>query len=225
MVLQVRLFAILRERAGSDMLDVELPEGATVAEAMQEIAAASEPLGKALEAMPVVMAVNRSYAAEETQLSAGDELALIPPVSGGAESAEPIRPHVRVTGEPLSPDRLTTTVATNHTGAIVTFQGTTRDVDRLEYEAYEPMASERIEAILTEIASRHEIEGIAAEHRIGDVPLGEPSVVVAVAAAHREDAFTAAREAIDRIKAEVPIWKREVEGEVGRWVEGGSPAD
>jgi MoaE-MoaD fusion protein len=219
----VRLFAILRERAGSDMLEIEVSEGATVAEAMEAIAAVSKPLAGVLEAMPVVMAVNRSYAADETPLSAGDELALIPPVSGGAQSAEPKRPHVRVTAEPLSPDRLTTAVATNHTGAIVTFQGTTRDVDRLEYEAYEPMASERIAAILTEIASRHAIEGIAAEHRIGDVPLGEPSVVISVAAAHRDEAFAAAREAIDRIKAEAPIWKREVDGEEGQWHKGAQP--
>jgi molybdopterin converting factor subunit 1 len=225
MVLQVRLFAVLRERAGSDSLEIELAEGATVADAMRALAAASGPLAEALEAMPVVMAVNRSYAAEETPLSAGDELALIPPVSGGAESAEPSRPHVRITAEPLSADRLTAMVATNHTGAIVTFQGTTRDVDRLEYEVYEPMASERIEAILTEIAARHEVEGIAAEHRTGEVPLGEPSVVVAVAAPHREEAFAAAREAIDRIKAEATIWKREVEGARAAWAEGLTPPE
>jgi MoaE-MoaD fusion protein len=220
MMLRVRLFAVLREQAGRDSLEIELPEGATVAEAMAALGGASAPLAAALEAMPVVMAVNRTYAGEETRLAAGDELALIPPVSGGAE---PPPPHVRVTPEPLSAERLTTTVATNHTGAIVTFHGTTRDVERLDYEAYEPMASERIAAILAEVAGGHEIEGIAAEHRVGAVPLGEPSVLVAVAAAHRGPAFAAAREAIDRIKAEAPIWKREVEGEEGTWVEGTPP--
>ncbi|HVD39220.1 MAG TPA: molybdenum cofactor biosynthesis protein MoaE [Solirubrobacterales bacterium] len=220
MILRVRLFAILRERAGRDTIDIQLAEGATVAEAMRALASESEPLGAALEAMPVVMAVNRSYADADTSLGAGDELALIPPVSGGA--VEP--PHVRVGPEPLSPERLTTAVATNHTGAIVTFHGTTRDVDRLEYEAYEPMASERIATILDRVAARHKIEGIAAEHRTGEVPLGEPSVLIAVAAAHRDEAFAAAREAIDRIKAEAPIWKREVEGDAGRWVDGTSPA-
>jgi molybdopterin converting factor subunit 1 len=219
MLLQVRLFAVLRERAGRDSLEIELAEGATVAEALRALAAANEPLGEALEAMPVVMAVNRTYASEEQTLSPGDELALIPPVSGGAEK----RPHVRVGPEPLSADRLGQAVATSHTGAIVTFQGTTRDVERLDYEAYEPMASERIEAILTEVRANHEVEGIAAEHRTGPVPLGEPSVVVAVAAAHRGPAFAAAREAIDRIKAEAPIWKREVEGERAEWVEGRNP--
>ena len=229
MVLQVRLFAVLRERAGRDSLEIEVAEGATVAEALRALGAQSEPLAAALEAMPVVMAVNRSYVDSEATLSVGDELALIPPVSGGADPAargadkEPPRPHVRVTAEPLSADRLNQLVATPHTGAIVTFQGTTRDVERLDYEAYEPMAEEKIAAILADLFDRHEIEGAAAEHRIGHVPRGEPSVAIAIAAAHRGPAFAAAREAIDRIKAEAPIWKREVEGGESSWVEGTSP--
>jgi molybdopterin synthase catalytic subunit len=220
MVLQVRLFAVLRERAGRDSLEIDLAEGATVAEALRALAAESEPLAAALEAMPVVMAVNRSYVDKEETLSAGDELALIPPVSGG----ETALVHARVTGEPLSADRLNKLIATDHTGAIVTFQGTTRDVERLDYEAYQPMAEEKIAEILGDVLARHEVEGAAAEHRTGAVPRGEPSVVVAIAAAHRGPAFAAAREAIDRIKAESPIWKREVEGDETRWVEGSSPA-
>jgi MoaE-MoaD fusion protein len=229
MVLQVRLFAVLRERAGRDSLEIELPEGVTVAEALRALADESEALGEALEAMPVVMAVNRSYVGADATLSAGDELALIPPVSGGANPSagdvteEASAPHVRVTAEPLSADRLNQLVATAHTGAIVTFQGTTRDVERLDYEAYEPMAEEKIAAILADVLARHEIEGAAAEHRTGAVPRGEPSVVVTVAAAHRGPAFAAAREAIDRIKAEAPIWKREVEGARAEWVEGAPP--
>jgi len=222
MVLQVRLFAVLRERAGRDSFEIEVDEGATVAEALRALAAESEPLAAALEAMPVVMAVNRSYVSEDATLAAGDELALIPPVSGGG--AEQPRPHVRVTSEPLSADRLNQLVATDHTGAIVTFQGTTRDVEWLDYEAYEPMAEEKIAAILADVLARHEVEGAAAEHRTGPVPRGEPSVIVTVAAAHRGPAFAAAREAIDRIKAEAPIWKREVEGGEARWVEGNPPA-
>jgi molybdopterin synthase catalytic subunit len=218
MVLQVRLFAVLRERAGCDHLEIEVADGATVAEALRALCAASEPLAEALEAMPVVMAVNRSYAGEEATLAAGDELALIPPVSGGGE------PHVRVTADPLSADRLNRLVATPRTGATVTFQGTTRDVESLDYEAYEPMAAERMGAILTDALARHEIEGAAAEHRTGTVPRGEPSVVVAIAAAHRGPAFAAAREAIDRIKAEAPIWKREIEGNRAEWVDGIPPS-
>jgi MoaE-MoaD fusion protein len=132
-------------------------------------------------------------------------------------------PHARVHADPLSPDRLARLVAGDHTGAIVTFQGTTRDVERLEYEAYVPMAEERIAAILADAMAAHEIEGAAAEHRVGAVPRREPSVVVAVAAAHRGPAFAAAREVIDRVKAEAPIWKREAQGERGDWVEGTPP--
>jgi molybdopterin synthase catalytic subunit len=229
MVLQVRLFAVLRERAGRNSLEIELAEGATVADALRALGAQSEPLAEALAAMPVVMAINRTYVDTEATLSPGDELALIPPVSGGADrtaggvAEESMRPHVRVTAEPLSADRLNRVVATPQTGAIVTFQGTTRDVERLDYEAYEPMAEEKIAAILADLLDRHEIEGAAAEHRIGAVSRGEPSVVVAIAAAHRGPAFAAAREAIDRIKAEAPIWKREVEGERAEWVEGAPP--
>src|SRR5881275_824057 len=119
MVLHVRLFAVLRERAGRDSLEIEVAEGATVAEALRALAATSEPLAEALEAMPVVMAVNRSYVGEDAALSAGDELALIPPVSGGAGSRisggsdERPSPHVRVTAEPLSADRLNALVATD----------------------------------------------------------------------------------------------------------------
>src|SRR4051794_7157434 len=105
-------------------------------------------------------------------------------------------------------------------GAIVTFQGTTRDVDSLEYEAYREMAEEKIAAIVTQAIDRHGLEAAAAEHRVGAVPLTEASVVVAASAAHRAEAFAGAREIIDRIKAEAPIWKKEVEAGEQRWVEG-----
>ena len=129
-----------------------------------------------------------------------------------------------ISSEPLSLDRLAAMVARDGAGAVVTFSGVTRQVDRLEYEAYAEMAEERIAEILTEAHTRHGLEAIAAEHRIGSVPLGEPSVIVAASSAHRPEAFAAAREAIDRIKAEAPIWKREVEGEEERWVQGTRPA-
>jgi molybdopterin synthase catalytic subunit len=131
--------------------------------------------------------------------------------------------HVRVTEEPLSLEALADNVARDAAGAIVTFQGTTRDVERLEYEAYREMAEERMREIVTDAAERHGLEAAAAEHRIGSVPLGQSSVVVAVSAGHREEAFAAAREIIDRIKAEAPIWKKEVDQGGTRWVEGTQP--
>jgi molybdopterin synthase catalytic subunit len=128
--------------------------------------------------------------------------------------------HVRVTEEPLSLEKLVGLVGRDTAGAIVSFQGTTRDVERLEYEAYREMAEERIGAIVSEVVERHDLEAAAAEHRIGTVSRGLSSVIVTVAAVHRDEAFAAAREIIDRIKSEAPIWKKEVEGGDERWVEG-----
>jgi len=165
--------------------------------------------------LPVRLAVNRDYAEAETSLSEGDELALIPPVSGGRADA----PYVRISAEPLSSERVTAAVADPRAGAIVCFHGVTREVERLDYEAYMEMAAARVERILSEILRMPGVCGAAAEHRVGAVALGQPSVLVAVSAAHREEAFAGARAAIDRIKAEAPIWKREGVG----WVQGTVP--
>jgi MoaE-MoaD fusion protein len=218
----VRLFAMLRERAGRDAFELELADGATVADALDALRV-QDGLGDVLERMPVRAAVNREYVADGTPLAAGDELALIPPVSGGGEGGT--EPHVRISDEPLSLDAVARRVVRPGAGAVVTFQGTTRDVDRLEYEAYAEMAGQRIAAILRDCVERHGLEAAAAEHRVGAVPRGEPSVIVAVSARHRDEAFAGAREAIDRVKAEAPIWKREVQGGDGgsRWVEGTVP--
>jgi MoaE-MoaD fusion protein len=217
-VISVRLFAILRERAGRDSVALELAEGATVDDALAALGT-RDGLGDALDRMPVVMAVNRAYAEGDRTLREGDEVALIPPVSGGAGAV-----HARVTDETLSVERVAALVGRPGAGAIVTFQGTTRDVDRLEYEAYREMAEERIAAILRGCAQRHGLSAAAAEHRVGAVALGETSVVVAVSAAHRDEAFAGAREAIDEIKSQAPIWKREVDERHGeRWVPGMRP--
>ncbi|MGB2851372.1 MAG: molybdenum cofactor biosynthesis protein MoaE [Solirubrobacterales bacterium] len=209
--IDVKLFAMLRERAGSGSVEVELADGATVGDLLGELA-------DLIGAMPVRAAVNREYSQTTRALRAGDEVALIPPVSGGSDV------HAAISDGPLSIDRLTRMVVRDGAGAVVTFQGITREVERLDYEAYAEMAEQRIGEILTDIHERHQLEAIAAEHRVGSVPLGEASVVVAAASAHRAEAFAAAREAIDRIKAEAPIWKRELEGGEGRWVEGTTPA-
>jgi MoaE-MoaD fusion protein len=201
---QVRLFAILRERAGRDAVEIDLSEGATVADAISAVARL--PALNLLHRLPVRMAVNRDYATLETQLRADDELALIPPISGGAGP----RIHARVTAEPLSLDALARTVSDASAGAVVTFQGMPREIARLDYEAYAEMAQERIAAILGECAERHGLTAAAAEHRLGSVPELEASVIVAVSAPHRAEAFAGGREAIDRIKAEAPIWKVEV---------------
>lgn len=224
MNVSVRLFAILRERAGAETIELELPEGATVAEALDTLREEGGPLGELLERLPVRLAVNREYADEAATLGERDELALVPPVSGGSGGSELPRVHARISSAPLSLEAISAAVVRDAAGAVVSFQGITREVERLEYEAYAEMATERIEAILTDCADRHGLEAIAAEHRVGAVPRGEPSVIVAASSAHRPEAFEGAREAIDRIKAEAPIWKAEVDGEEARWVEGTRPA-
>ena len=213
MEVTVRLFAMLRERAGAGEIVLDLPEGARVDDALQR-------LGDLAEGLPLVMAVNREYAPTDRVLVAGDELALIPPVSGG-ERAGAV--HAAVSEDPLSLDAVTARVTDRRAGAVVTFQGVTREVDRLEYEAYAEMATERMEEIARAALERHGLCAAAVEHRVGHVPLTEPSVVVAASSPHRGEAFAGAREIIDRVKAEAPIWKKEVEGADERWVEGSSP--
>jgi molybdopterin synthase catalytic subunit len=197
----VRLFAGLREAAGRDELELDLPEGARVADALAEV----QHLAPGVS---LVLAVNREYADGEVVLRAGDELAVVPPVSGGA-----------VGEEPLSVDAVAARVRDPRAGAVVTFSGTTRDVEFLDYDAYVEMAEQKIEAIVAAAIERHGLCAAAAEHRVGRVPLSEPSVIVAASAPHRPEAFAGAREIIDEIKALAPIWK----AEEGEWVEGSPP--
>jgi molybdopterin synthase catalytic subunit len=206
MKVRIRLFAGLRERAGADQVELDLPEQASVRDALDR-------LGGITSDVPVVMAINQEYADESTVLSAGDELALIPPVSGGAQV------HARVTDQPIRIDPLLDFVRSPAAGAVVTFHGVTREVELLEYEAYAEMAERQIAEIVSEALERHGLCAAAAEHRTGTVPRSESSVVVVVSAPHRGEAFTGAREIIDRIKAQVPIWKKES----GEWVAGNTP--
>jgi molybdopterin synthase catalytic subunit/molybdopterin converting factor small subunit len=212
MVVSVRLFAGLRERAGSERIDVDLPEGATVA----DLLAAMD-----LAPRSCVAAINREYAGPETPIGAGDEVALVPPVSGGTVAGAVRR--VRVTGEPLDVAAVSEAVRDPRAGAVVLFEGVTREVDELDYEAYVEMAEPRLAAIAEEEAARHGLCAVAVEHRTGTVPLSEPSVLVAVSAPHRGEAFAAARAVIDRVKAEAPIWKVEVSATGRRRVEGTLP--
>jgi molybdopterin synthase catalytic subunit/molybdopterin converting factor small subunit len=201
MRITVRLFAVLRERAGRGELELDLPDDARVSDAL----AAVEHLAPGV---PLVLAVNREYASPDLRLSPGDELAVVPPVSGGA-----------IVDGPLSLDDVAARVRDPRAGAVVTFSGVTREVAHLDYEAYAEMAARRIDEIVAEAVERHGLCAAAADHRIGRVPLSQPSVVVAASAPHRGEAFAGAREIIDRIKAEAPIWKKEE----GEWVAGTTP--
>ena len=210
MIVSVRLFAGLRERAGRERVDVELPEGALVSDllAAMEIAPRS-----------CVVAVNREYAGPSEPVRAGDEVALVPPVSGGAGAVR----LARVTGEPLDPGAAAAAVRDPAAGAVVVFEGVTRAVPELDYEAYVEMAEQKLRALGEEVAAAHGLCAVALEHRTGTVPLSEPSVVIAASAPHRSEAFAGARALIDRVKAEAPIWKVEVTGEGRRRVEGSLP--
>ena len=206
MKVRIQLFATLRERAGTDQVELDLPEQSRVRDAL-------ELLRTITSGLPVVMAVNREYADEDVVLHAGDELALIPPVSGGSAV------YARVTDKPIALDPLLELVRDPAAGAVVTFLGVTREVELLEYEAYLEMAETQMGEIVSEAIARHGLCAAAVEHRIGIVPLSEPSVVVAASAPHRGEAFAGAREIIDRVKAQAPIWKKES----GAWVEGSTP--
>jgi molybdopterin converting factor subunit 1 len=208
MVVRVRLFAMLRERAGRGEVELELPDGARVGDALSALAELADGL-------PLVMAVNREYADRDALLEPGDELALIPPVSGGGVATG----HVRLTAAPLALGPLRERVRDPRAGAVVCFEGVTRTVAKLDYEAYAEMAEPAMARIVEQAIARHGLCAAAVEHRVGEVPLSEPSVAIAVSAPHRAEAFAGAREIIDRLKAEAPIWKREPEG----WAPGSVP--
>jgi molybdopterin synthase catalytic subunit len=208
----IRLFAGLRERAGTGARELELADGATLADVWAALDLGEEPQG-------LLYAVNRRYAEPGTALADGDVVALIPPVSGG---------DFRLTGAPLSLDAVVREVARDEAGAIATFLGTVRNRSRdrnvlyLEYEAYEEMAEETMAGLAGDLAARHELAAVAIHHRVGRVEIGEPSVAIAVSAPHRAAALAACREAIDTLKQTVPLWKKEVYEGGEEWIGQGS---
>jgi molybdopterin synthase catalytic subunit/molybdopterin converting factor small subunit len=208
----VRLFAALRERAGGGRRELELPQGATAGDVFAALDMGAEPPGLAY-------AVNREYAERSLALKDGDEVALIPPVSGG--DAEPL---VLLGPEPIDLNRLIAHVGGADAGAIATFTGTVRETARdrrvldLEYEAYPGMAEQEIMRIARAVVAEHGCLRSAIWHRTGVVEVGEASVAIAVSSAHRAAAFAACKQAIDTLKVTVPIWKKEryADGEV--WI-------
>jgi molybdopterin synthase catalytic subunit/molybdopterin converting factor small subunit len=206
----VRLFAGLRERAGWSRR--ELIDVTRVGDVWEKLELGAEPPG-------LLYAVNREYAAGDRELADGDEVALIPPVSGGA---------FRLSDAPLSLDAAVDEVRADEAGAIATFIGTTRvhsrdrTVRHLDYEAYEGMAEQVMSRIATELKERYDILDIAIHHRTGRVDIGEASVVIAVSAKHRQDALAACKDAIDTLKEQVPLWKKEVYEGGEEWIGRGS---
>jgi molybdopterin converting factor subunit 1 len=209
----VKLFAVLRERAKAGELEREFPDGVTVGEIWRRLNEEFPLLATARDA--VSCAVNYEYVTTDFKPRNGDEVAFIPPVSGGIGGGEPWVGTVALGAEPIDVAELEREVASRAAGAVVTFVGATREenagrrVLRLEYDAYEPMALREMRKIAVEAGRRFHIVRIAMRHRVGLVELGQVSVAIAVSAAHRAQAFEACRFAIDRVKEVAPIWKKE----------------
>jgi len=206
----VKLFAGLRERAG--WTQRELTDAERVGDVWRKLDLGDEPAG-------LLYAVNKEYAGPDRELAEGDEVALIPPVSGGS---------FRLSDEPLSLEAAVDEVRSDEAGAIATFLGTTRVESRgrtvlhLDYEAYEGMAEQVMAEIAEELKGRYDVREIAIHHRTGRVEIGEASVVIAVSAAHRQDALAACKDAIDTLKEKVPLWKKEVYEGGEEWIGRGS---
>ena len=210
--MHVRLFAALREQAGAGTLELDLADGATVGDVWSQLGLGNEPAG-------LLYARNRAYVDRSEMLTPGDEIAVIPPVSGG---------DFKLSGDPLSVDAAVAEVRDPGAGAIATFIGATRaqsrgrDVLYLEYEAYEGMAEQVMADLAATLADRHELSKISIHHRVGRVDIGDTSVVIAVSAPHRAAALAACREAIDELKVSVPLWKKETYVGGEEWIGQGS---
>jgi MoaE-MoaD fusion protein len=206
---RVRLFAGLRERAGWREREVD---ASTVGDVWRALGLGDEPEG-------LLYAVNQQYSDRDRVLAEGDEVAIIPPVSGGA---------FRLVDGPLDLDEVIAEVADEHAGAIATFQGTVRRRSRgrqviaLEYEAYEGMAESVMAEIADGVKVRYDLCEVAIAHRVGRCEVGEVSVAIAVSAPHRHDALSACRDVIDELKERVPLWKKELYEGGEEWIGRGS---
>jgi MoaE-MoaD fusion protein len=207
---RVRLFAGLRERAGWSERDLD---------GITRVGDVWPALGIGLEPAGLLYAVNKEYAQPEQELADGDEVAIIPPVSGGA---------FRLSGDALSLDAVVDEARDERAGAIATFVGTTRiesrgrTVHHLEYEAYEGMAEKVMAEIAASLKQRYDLCEVAIHHRVGRVEIGDASVAIAVSAPHRQDALAACKDAIDTLKEQVPLWKKEVYEGGEEWIGRGS---
>jgi molybdopterin synthase catalytic subunit len=219
MQVRVLFFGVLKDILSSSGDTVMLPEGATVAELTERLRDGTEhPVWGAL-----AVAVNREYAARSLVLRDGDEVALLPPVSGGADDAEPV---VALTRDAIDRDALVAKLKQPADGAVVVFDGIVRDNTRgrktlyLDYEAYEEMALEQIRKLAREAAERFAIDRVGVVHRLGRLEIGESSIVIVVTSAHRGAAFDACRWLIDTLKRTVPIWKKEHFADGAVWTDG-----
>ena len=223
MKIRIKLFATLKDRAGSSHVEINLPEDATVATLLDRLAIEQPKLSPSLPTS--LVAVNQEFAFGSTPIRSGDEVALFPPVSGGSSAYPEI---FRIADHQIDLNELVASVTLPSTGAVCTFTGTVRglssdhETSLLNYEAYMPMAEAKMKQVANEIRSRwQDVQGIAMVQRVGQLKVGEFTVMIAVSAGHRDQGiFEAARYGIDRLKEIVPVWKQEVGPQGERWVEG-----
>ena len=218
------LFAALREAVGEKSLELEVPDSATVADLLAQLEAKHGVF--AGHRGRLLVARNEERAVLSAPLRDGDEIALLPPVSGGAENEGRRSPErAWIDAAPLSLDALLREVGGPEMGGVVTFTGIVRNnargeaIDHLEYEAYAPMAEKEMRKIVDAVHERWPHVRIAMSHRVGRLAIGDAAVMIAAAAPHRAEAFEACRFAIDRLKATVPIWKKEFATSGSYWVE------
>lgn len=222
MRIHVRLFAVCRDRAGADGLDLDLPGDTISVPDLKAQIAQTAPVLAPL--MPIVrVAVNQTFAFDSETITEGDEVALIPPVSGGGPDGL-----FEVRDGPVTTQEVEDAVRHPGAGAVLSFLGTVRDhtkehsVSALEYEAYDEMAVKYLRKVGAEVCAQWPGARIAIVHRTGRLVPGEPSVAISVSSPHRADAFEACRHAIERLKEDVPVWKKEFRGDGSVWVGVGS---
>ncbi len=220
---EIRLYALLAELAGTRRLELMLPAGAQAHDALERVVEQHPELDEQLGRFRI--ALDQEYVEEDAELRDGSVLALIPPVSGGENmsQSEEFTPFL-VTDEPLDPEPLVEYCTTNRMGAVITFAGTVREftgdhqTSYLEYEAYPDMATKLFREIAAEIEEKWPGTRVAVAHRTGRLDIGETSVLVVVGSPHRAEAFEACRYGIDELKERAPIWKKEVYAEGSHWV-------
>jgi molybdopterin synthase catalytic subunit len=224
MQIRVLLFGILKDVVGRPSEIVELADGAHVADVLARYRERFPEIAGIMST--VAVSVNQEYSRPERLLEDGDEVGLLPPVSGGASDADSARGEVLIVKEPISTSAVLSRLKRSQDGAAVVFEGVVRDNTRgrrtlfLEYEAYEPMVLKQMESLREQARARFGVEGISIIHRLGRLEIGETSVLIVVASAHRGVAFEACRWIIDTLKKTVPIWKKEHFEDGAVWADG-----
>jgi molybdopterin synthase catalytic subunit len=224
MRVRVLFFGILKDVAGGPADDVHLPDGASVRDLLMQLEVQIPRLKQSLSSL--ALAVNQQYAGPETRLHQDDEVALLPPVSGGAPDAKGGRRYASIVREAIATSRIVAGLKRGEDGAALAFEGIVRNQTRgrktlyLDYEAYEEMALGQMESLANQALQQFQVRDVAIVHRLGRLEIGETSVLIAVTSAHRAAAFDACRWLIDTLKRTVPIWKKEHFEDGAVWADG-----